>query len=601
MTLKTTLDRALAFIANLKSIKRIWPYLRYSKKTIITSCLLIPVVSILQAVLPFIMQYVIDEGVQKKEFDIIYMGGALFITIVFIEYAVAITQSYLASKSFNYMTYKMRNALINHVMSLSPRFHDQNLSGSLVTRCTSDFDNLNESLSEGLLSSVVNIAVLIGAIIGLTLLSPTMAGYFLLVMPILMIIVYWFSKKLKIAIHRAREKVAILNGFAQECLFGLSTLKTLVAENFATTKFKNFSKTYRNAQMKSVLLDALMFSILEGLSSITIGLILWFLFFKDTPSQELTAGILIGSIQYIQKIFEPLKHLSNKIAILQGAFAALDRIFNLFEKNDKIPGTEVFNKKSMNIKFEKTSFRYGADEKIILKNIDIDIPPGSSLAIVGPTGSGKSTFIKILSKMYSGYTGSVKIGNQEIKNLDPILFRKYISIVPQDIILFNDTILFNITMNRDHISKEAAIKAARMVGIHDFIAGLHDQYDTEVLEDGKNLSYGQKQLLIFARAIVTNPEILILDEATSTIDTKTEAVIKKALKQISQKRTVIMIAHRLSTIKECDRIAYLSNGVIKELGSHDELIVKDGYYKSLYQGNEKLEDFTKEEIVENEH
>lgn len=577
---------AKSWRTGLKQLARCWPYFRPTRHLVYIAVVMVPVIAGLQALLPALMRYVIDKGVTAGSAEIIVTGSIWFFAAILGEYLARASQAYVASKAINHMTYGMRSALIQHVMALSPAFHDRHLSGSLVTRCTSDFDSLNESLSDGLLNATVDIAILVGAIAGLVILSADIAWRFFLVLPILWIIVQWFSAQLKATLLHGREKVAILNGFASESLFGLLTIKNLSAEAFASQKFDHYADDYRKAQMKRVVLEALMFSVIDGLSSISIGLTFWLVFIGD--GSLITAGVLVGAVQYMQKTFDPLKRLSNKIAILQGAFAALERIFELFDKTQFISGDQPPPQRPYDITCKDLSFRYKPEDSAILTGLDWQLPYGTSCAIVGATGSGKSTLIKVLTRMYDGYEGSVTIGQQELSTLDPALFRQKLSIVPQDIVLFSGTIQRNISLGREGITAERCLQAAHTVGLTEFISGLPDGLDTEVLEDGKNLSYGQKQLLIFARAIATDPDVLVLDEATATIDPETEALIQEALVKICADRSSIIIAHRLQTIQNCDQIIYLKDGKIAEQGSHAQLMAHEGHYFRLHASSKPV-------------
>lgn len=569
----------------LKQFVRCWPYFRPTRHLVFVAAIMIPVIAGLQALLPALMRYVIDKGISAADAGVVIAGSGWFFAAIAAEYLARASQAYVASKSINHMTYGMRSALIRHVMALSPSFHDQHLSGSLVTRCTSDFDSLNESLSDGLLNASVDIAILVGAIIGLIILSTDIAWRFLLVLPVLWFIVQWFSAQLKATLLHGREKVAILNGFASESLFGLLTIKNLSAERFASERFDIYARDYRRAQIKRVVLEALMFSVIDGLATISIGLTFWLVFIGD--SNLITAGVLVGGVQYMQKTFEPLKRLSNKIAILQGAFAAFERIFELFDKQHFIEGDSPAPQKPYDITCKDLRFCYREGSEQILKGVDWHLPFGRSCAIVGATGSGKSTLIKVITRMYSGYEGSIDVGGVELSAIEPMGFRQKLSIVPQDIVLFSGTLERNISLGRSGISTEDCLQAAHTVGLAEFISSLPDGLDTPVLEDGKNLSYGQKQLLIFARAIATDPDILVLDEATATIDPETEALIQKALVTISAARTTIIIAHRLQTIKNCDQIIYLKDGIVVEQGNHDQLMSRQGHYAKLHASGER--------------
>lgn len=570
---------------DLKGLVRLWPYLKENRIFIIIAICLIPVISLLQMSLPLVIKRTIDQGISPGVPQEVYLGVSLGILILVSEYISRAAQTLVTAVAVHRMIRLMRESLIRHILKLSPRFHDRSLSGALVTRATSDFDNLSESLNQGVLTSVVDISVLIGAVIGLFILNWQLALYAVVILPIVTFIVVTFSKYLKRTMLAARVKIAALNAFTQECLYGVSTVKTLTAQADAQNKLDQLVVEYRQAQMKSVILDAVLFAILDGISSITIGLIFWIAISKLTDGNTvLTAGIMIAFVQYIQNLFDPLKQLGNKIAMLQGAFTSLERIFGIFDRKDFIKGDETPHITEGKVKFEDVSFQYDAEgKKPVLQNISFELPAGQSLALVGATGSGKSTIIKLLTKLYDNYRGKIYIDGQDLARLDSNKVRELIALVPQEIVLFEGSILFNLTLDHPHVREEDAIEAARIVGADSFIQELPDGYHFQIREGGQNLSQGQRQLLAFARALARRPKIIVLDEATSSVDPQSEQAIQNAIDKMLQGRTVIVIAHRLSTIQSCDHILVLKNGEIIERGNHHQLMAKQQAYYRLHQ------------------
>lgn len=572
--------------SDLLSLKRLWPYLKKNKKLLFFSAALIPIISLTQTSMPLLVKWIVDQGIIAKDETTLIWGSLAGLSIIIVEYGVRALQTLSAAKSVHEMIKDMRGYLVSHIMDLSARFHDRNLSGSLTTRATSDFDNLSESLNTGVLNSIVDISVLIGAIIGLVVLNWQLALCALVILPVVFLIVTQSSKLLKRTMLSARIKIAALNAFTQECLYGSTTIKLLAAENHATKNFDKLSIAYRNAQMKSVVIDASLFALLDGLSTITIGVVLWYAVSQIYgESSTLTVGVMIAFIQYIQNLFEPLKQLGNKIAMLQGAFTSLDRIFGIIDQKDFITGHEQIESSHADLKIENLSFYYHKDGRRILDKLSFQLESGHSLAIVGRTGSGKSTIIKLISKLYDGYEGSIYFGSQDLKKISSHSLHQSLAIVPQSIVLFEGSILFNITLGLPKVSKEDAIKAAKLVGLHDYASQFPNGYDHLISEDGGNLSQGQQQLIVFARALAKNPQFIILDEATSSVDPASERLIQNALNRILRGRTVIVIAHRLSTIRSCDNILYLSDGKILEQGSHHALIEAKGRYYSLYHAS----------------
>lgn len=577
--------KAKDLIADFKNLKKIWPYLKQWKKRIFLALSLVPIILIVHTSIPWVLGRTVDRGIMDGSKNAIIQWSLIYISLITLEYFLRGVQTLLLTISVHKMIRSLREALIRHVLELSPSYHDHNLSGALVTRATSDFDNMSESLNQGILSSIVDMAVILGTLVGLFMLNKNLSISVMLVLPFVALIVIVFSSTLKKTMLSARKKIARLNAFTQECLFGSTTIKTLTAESNATTEVHNMAIDYRNAQMKSVILDAFLFAILDGIASITIGLVLYTAAspYLNLTDESITPGILIAATAYIINLFEPLKQLSNKIAMLQGAFTAIDRIFGVLEVRDFIKGSKPISKISGDVSFKKVSFSYskaGGNDKI-LDNLSFSIPAKSSLAIVGPTGSGKSTIIKLISKMYDGFDGEITLDQSHIQDLSYDSLIKQVGIVQQEITLFQGSIWFNVSLGLEGIKKKDVEAACKLVGAHEFILKMPGGYDFEVAEQGANLSQGQRQLISFARALAKNPSLIILDEATSSVDPKSEKYIQKAIQSIIKDRTVVIIAHRLTTIKNCDNILVLERGKITQQGDHATLMSSKGTYKTL--------------------
>jgi ATP-binding cassette subfamily B protein len=575
------------FFAELAGLGKLWPYLRPQKTIIIIAALLVPAISALQTALPLIMQHAIDKGIIAKDQNVLLWSALLFFGCVVAEYAVRATQSVLSSLAVHRMIRELRAKLVRHVLKLKCSYHDKTLSGSLVTRATSDFDNLSESLNMGVLTSVVDIAVLTGCIIGMFSLDWHLAIYAVVIVPFVGMLVQWFSKSLKTAMMLARVKIAALNAYTQECFYGHATIKTLVAERDAVRKYGRLNVEYRDAQMGSVVLDALMFAVLEGIASVTIGVVLWMIVRDMQASTAISAGIAVAFVQYIQQLFEPLKQLGNKMAMLQGAFTSIDRIFTVLAKKKFVHGSGTVEQVRGQLSFRNVGFSYAAKDsgkdqaEQVLKDVSFQIEPGQSLAIVGATGSGKSTIIKLISRLYDGYSGSIALDGTEISVLDPQSVRRHVAIVPQDIVLFDGSIAFNITLGHPGITRAEIEEVCTKIGAHRFVSQLPGGYDFMIREQGANLSQGQRQVLAFARAMVRKPELIILDEATSSVDPASEQIIQQATAAMLAEKTVIVIAHRLSTIRKCTNILVLDKGRVIEEGTHDALLQKQGTYFGL--------------------
>lgn len=565
------------------NLKFIWPYFVKDKRYLYLSFVLIPFISGVNALIPYLLKKGIDDGVSLGDINTLYLVGAAYFGLVLVDYLLRTGQAIMTAVSVNRMIMRLRGALADHILNLKASYHDRNLSGALTTRSTGDFENLGEFLNQGVLNAIVDVAILLGCLIGMFNLNIKLALIALVVLFFMTWIIHFFSQKLKEAMLKARVKVSALNAFTQECMQGSNTLKVLSAQSEAKEKFYNLNEEARKTQMGTVTLDALMFSVIEGISSITIGLILWSALQWGGVFKDLTAGTIIAFVQYIQYLFEPLKNLGSRMAMIQGVFTAIDRIFSVFHVADFVMGGEPPNISKGEVKFDEVSFRYDKfSDQDILKKVSFDVSSGKSLAVVGPTGSGKSTLIKVFSKLYDNYRGKILIDGQNLENIDPFLLRKQLAIVPQETTLFEGTLAFNIHLGDHDISMEDVQKAAGKVGLTHLINTLPQQWDFKIKEQGENLSHGQRQLVVFARALAKNPKIIVLDEATSSVDPESEKLIQKAISNMLGECTVIVIAHRLSTIEKCDEILLLKQGQVLEKGTHAELLAHNGNYYNMY-------------------
>lgn len=573
---------------DIKGLSRVWPYLRLYPKSFATAAILVPFIALTEMSVPFAIKYAIDEGVVGQNFKALTLWSAVYLAAVVGQYFFRSLQSITASFAVYGLIRDLRDKTVAHILRLSSSFHDKQMSGRLVTRATSDFDNLSDSLNSGVLTSVVDLAMLFGSMVGLALLDLRLAWVVFGVIPVIVLTVRYFASGMKKNMVITRAKIAKLNGFAQECLYASSTVKVLSAEQDVSKKFESYSEEFRKAQMKAVGLDAAMYSVVDGMSSITMGLILYFAIQSGLNGNEaMTAGLMVAFVQYVQQMFEPVKNLSNKIAMLQGAFTAIDRVFELlsnqsFVDNSRaVPGLRIIEP---SVEFRNVQFMYGSKrEKGILAGVSLQLLPQRSLALVGRTGSGKSTLVKLLARLYDGYDGQIILSGRDLREYNDFELRQQIAIVPQDITLFTGTVLENISLSRPYVSDESCLQAARMVGVDRFIQKLTLKYEERVSEEGKNFSLGERQLIVFARALAANPKLIILDEATSSMDYESEKLVQSAIHKMIASTTVIVIAHRLSTIQNCDQIAVMEAGRIVEVGTHLELLERRSSYFNLSQ------------------
>jgi ATP-binding cassette subfamily B multidrug efflux pump len=566
---------------------RLWPYFQGDRRLVYIAVALIPFIALIEVFIPITVRRSIDEGVAQSDWHMLMLLSGLYLGLVVLQYAVRSAQSLAAAFSVYRMLRKLRMKLMQHVLRLRCSYHDRSLSGGLVTRATSDFDNLSESLNTGILTSVIDFAVLIGSFAGLLYLNWVLALSALFILPVVLLIVNFFSKSLKVAMLRARSKVAELNAYVQECLYGNAAIKLLNAGTEVQTKHDRLVNEYRRAQLSSIFLDATMFSIIDGLTSITIGLLLYVAITSSGLPVTISAGVMVAFVQYIQQMFEPIKQLSNKIAMLQGAFTSMDRIFGILETREFVAGDFKPELSEGRVEFRNVSFAYQSQDQRasepILENLSFVIEAHQSVALVGPTGSGKSTVLKLLTKLYDGWGGTITIDGHNTASMDDRWLRSQIAMVPQDIVLFDGSIAFNIGLGLKDISRADIRAAAERIGANRFIEELPGNYDFQVREQGSNLSHGMRQLIAFSRALVKRPKIIILDEATASVDPESEEIIQQGIASLIEGQTVIIVAHRLSTIENCDRIFVFGRGRLVESGSHRDLLQSGGAYAALHR------------------
>jgi ATP-binding cassette subfamily B protein len=479
----------------------------------------------------------------------------------------------------------LRVRIFKHITSLRLKYFDRTPIGTSTTRTINDIEAINTVFSQGSITIIADLLTLVTVLGVMFYTSWKLTLICLTTMPFLIIASYVFKEKVKMAYQRVRSHISGMNAFLQERITGMRIVQIFNAEKDEMTKFKKINRDYTQANLDSILYYAVFFPVVEIISAASLGLMVWWGAQDTLQANGVTLGALVAFPIYLDMLFRPIRTVANNFNNLQMGLVASERVFNLLDRDDHIEdqGEVKPEKLEGKIEFENVHFAYDPPE-YVLKDINFEVAPGETLAIVGSTGSGKSTIINILNRFYETQKGEIRVDGKNIRSYDLEAYRKRIAIVLQDVFLFAGTVYENISLRDDRISREQVIEAAKMIGAHEFIEKLPGGYDYKVMERGATLSMGQRQLISFVRALVFDPDILILDEATSSIDPETESVIQYAIEKLIDKRTSIIIAHRLSTIQHADNIMVLSKGKIEEFGSHEALLkIEDGRYRNLYE------------------
>jgi ATP-binding cassette, subfamily B, multidrug efflux pump len=584
MSKNNTDEEILGKAYDARLMRRLLAYVKPYKKYIFAAILLNIIVAALGPLRPYLTKIAIDEHIANADYNgllvisLILLGTLLFQSTI--QYFLTYYTQLLGQK----IIFDLRMQIFSHVQKLALRFFDKTPIGRIVTRTTNDVESLNELFSSGIVMVFSDIFIILWILAFMFFMDVELSLVTLSVLPFLIYGTFLFRKKVREAYRDVRLHLARLNSYMQEHITGMSLIQIFNKQKDELKNFSDINADYKDSNVRSIFYYAIFYPGVEFLSSVAIALIIWY-GGGEIIQQTLTLGVLFAFIQLTEMFFRPIRDLSEKYNIMQTAMASSERIFKLLDdntivKNPENPqGLEYVNGK---IEFKNVWFAYN-NEDYILKDVSFTINPGETVAIVGATGAGKTSIINVLTRFYDINNGEILIDGKDITSLNKRDLRKYISIVLQDVLLFSGTIKSNISLGNEAITDEKIVEAARIVGADKFVNNLPDKYDEIVKERGSTLSVGQKQLLSFARALAYNPRILILDEATSSIDTETEILIQKAIQKLLAGRTAIVIAHRLSTIQNADKIIVMHKGEIRETGNHQSLLAKRGIYYKLYQ------------------
>ncbi|MBL0024345.1 MAG: ABC transporter ATP-binding protein [Saprospiraceae bacterium] len=564
-------------------LKRVLATATPFRSLFIKSIVLAIVVTPFSIAQPFIVQQIVDENIIKgKEEGMLLLGG-IFLIVLVVNVIMKYYFIYVTAELGQSVIKDMRVRVFRHITNLRLRYFDQTPIGTSTTRTINDIEAINNVFAQGVITIVADFLTLIAVVAIMLYTSWRLTAIVFMTMPFMIIASYIFKEKVKVSYQRVRTQIANMNAFLQERITGMRIVQLFNAEKQEGENFKKINRAYTSANLESVFYYAVFFPVVELVSAVSLALMIW-LGAKGYLQDTISFGALVAFPLYLNLMFRPIRFMADKFNTLQMGLVASERVFKLLDSKDFIPDNGSFVPESLEGKvvFDDVSFAYD-DKNYVLNNINFEILPGNTLALVGSTGSGKSTIINILNRFYENQKGNIYIDDKEIREYDLKGLRDRIAIVLQDVFLFDGTVMENITLRDNNISHERVIEAATTIGAHAFIERLPGAYEYKVSERGSNLSVGQRQLISFVRALVFDPDILVLDEATSSIDTESEAVIQYAIEKLIEKRTSIIIAHRLSTIKHAHNILVMSEGRIVESGTHDELLEKrDGHYRELY-------------------
>lgn len=570
-------------IFDIQILKRIYSFLTPYRLRFWSLVVIIMVSACVVPLNPLLIRHTIDNYIVAGNYPMLANMLLLMIGVLLLQGFLQFVSAYMAGWLGQTVIRDIRVQLYEKILSLRLKFFDDTPIGRLVTRTVSDIETLNDVFSEGL-------AAIAGDILQLVLITGVMSWtdwrltlICLCTVPFMVISTYLFKEYIKKSFNEVRLAVANLNSFVQEHITGMNIVQIFNSEKLEYDKFLKINEVHRNAHIRSIWAYSVYFPVADVILAAGTGLIVWF-GSKQILTHDMTLGTLTAFIMFMNLFFRPIRFLADRFNTLQMGIVSTERIIKLLESDEYVVNNGTFkaDKLKGNVRFENVWFAYN-DEEYVLKDISFEVKQGETIALVGATGAGKSSTINLLSRFYEINKGKIFVDDVDLQDYELNSLRSKIGVVLQDVFLFSDTIENNITLGDKSITREKIIEAAKLVGAHDFIERLPDGYDYNVMERGATLSVGQRQLISFVRALVHDPKVIVLDEATSSVDTETEEMIQNAIAKLMKGRTAIVIAHRLSTIQNAHKILVLDKGEIKEEGTHDELLEKDGWYASLHK------------------
>lgn len=565
-------------------MRRLFRFLHPYRRHIAGAVVLTLTASALGPLRPYLTRIAIDEHIVKGDMPGLLWFVSIILVVLVLQGALQYALTQVLTWIGQHVLLDIRTALYRHVQKLALRYYDTTPVGRIVTRVTNDVETLNELFSQGIVNMIADVMTIVWILVFMLQTSVVLTGLTIIILPLLLIASFVFRARVRVVYAKIRTQVARMNTFMNEFVSGIGIVQLYRQESRMISDFGELNREHRELQDKNIFYYATFFPIVEFLSMTAVSIVLFYAA-QHMASGEITIGVIIMFFQYTEMFFRPVRDLSERYNILQSSVVASERIFNLLDTTIVVNDADdaiTFDRLKQGISFRDVRFSYDGTTPI-LKGVSFDVAKGETVALVGATGAGKSSIINLLTRFYEFQDGDILIDGRSIRQWKQDSLRGRIAIVLQDVFLFSRSVEQNVALDRPDIDRAAVEQAARALGAYDFIKALPSGFDTNVRERGAVLSVGQKQLISFCRALATDPDILILDEATSSVDTATEQVIERSIRTLLAGRTSIVIAHRLSTIQRANRIIVLHHGEIVEQGTHADLLAKDGYYAKLHR------------------
>jgi len=565
-------------------MRRLLAYLHPYRWMVLLAVLILLLGSVAELLLPYLTKVAIDRYIANKELAGLARLALLYFSVLLVHMSFIFFQTYLTQKIGQKVMYDLRDRIFSHLQRLPLSFFDKNPVGRLVTRATNDVETLNSMLSSGVISIFGDLFVLVGIIAMMLIFNWQLALLSFTVLPLIFAASFWFRVHVRESFRKVRLRIARINSYLQENIMGMSTVQIFNREKKNFRRFDELNNDYLQAYLETIYYYSVFHPLIELISALALAIILWYGGIR-VISGALTIGVVVAFVQYAERFFHPIRDLSEKYNLMQAAMASSERIFKLLDEPEQrlLPANPAeMPPPCGEIEFHNVSFGYNENDHV-LRGVSFRINCGEKVAIVGATGAGKTTLINLISRLYEPTSGQILLNRIDTALYPLDNLRRRVRMVLQDVFIFSGTVEYNIRLGDQSIPMERVIQAAKDVRAHEFIEKLPQGYQTELSERGSNLSVGQKQLLSFARALVFDPEVLIMDEATSSVDTETEILLREATTRLMAGRTSVIIAHRLSTIQNVDWILVLHKGEVREMGTHSELVTQKGIYYRLYE------------------